>query len=70
MNRFYTAWLGLLSQTAQPPWAFRPVSNETNEGKIPLIAGASPAKFGRPAAVGRWESGPGVTPVDGDPDFW
>jgi hypothetical protein len=34
-----------------------------------FIAGGSPAKSGRPAAVGRWGSGLGVTPVDGDPDL-
>jgi hypothetical protein len=59
----------LLGQAAQPPWAFRPMSNETEEGKIPLVSGGSPTKSGRPAAVGRWESGLGVTPVDGDPDL-
>jgi hypothetical protein len=32
-------------------------------------AGGSPAEFGRPAVVGRWENGLGVTSVDGDLDL-
>jgi hypothetical protein len=35
----------------------------------PPHAGGSPAEFGRPAVVGRWENGLGVTPVDGDLDL-
>jgi hypothetical protein len=42
------------------------MDDKTGEGKIPLIAGGSPAKSGQPAAVGRQESGLGVTPVDSD----
>jgi hypothetical protein len=59
----------LLGHAAQPPWAFRSTSDKTEEGKIPLVAGGSPAKSVRPAAVGRWESGLGVTLVDNDPDL-
>jgi hypothetical protein len=39
------------------------------QGGIPLDAGGSPAKSGRPAAVGRRGSGLGANPVDSDPDL-
>jgi hypothetical protein len=41
----------------------------TGEGKIPLVAGGSPAKSDRPTAVGRRGSGLGASRGDGDPDL-
>jgi hypothetical protein len=35
----------------------------------PPDVGGSPAEFGLPTVVGRWENGLGVTPVDGDLDL-
>jgi hypothetical protein len=36
---------------------------------MPLDAGGLPAKFGRPAAIGRRGSSLGANSVDGDPDL-
>jgi hypothetical protein len=45
------------------------MTEETGEGKIPLVAGGSPVESGRPTAVGRRASGLGVSPIDEDPDL-
>jgi hypothetical protein len=44
------------------------MDDKTGEGKIPLIAGGSPAKSGQPAPVGRRGS-LGANLVDGDPNL-
>jgi hypothetical protein len=59
----------LLSQAAQSPWAFRPTTDETRGGGIPLDAGGLPAKFVRPTTVGRRGSVLGANPVNGDPNL-
>jgi hypothetical protein len=54
---------------AQLAWAFRPVTKETGEGKIPLVVGGSPTESSRPTTNGLLESGMGVSLVDEDPDL-
>jgi hypothetical protein len=62
-----TTRLGLLGQAAQPPLGVSAHGRRNRGGEIPLIAGVSPTKSGRPAAVGRRGSCLGSSPGDGDP---
>jgi hypothetical protein len=71
-----TVHVGSAHRTARPartsdpaPLGISARDQRNKGGGIPFNADGLPAKFGRPAAVGRQGSGLGVSPVDADPDL-
>jgi hypothetical protein len=65
-----TVHLGSAHITARPaPLVVLACDRRNRGGGIPFDAGGLLAKSDRPTAIGRWGSGLGVTPVDGDPDL-
>jgi hypothetical protein len=68
--------LGSAHSRARPAWPSGPAhkgglayGRRNWGGEIPLVAGGSPAKSGRPAAVGQRGSSLGASSGDGDPDL-
>jgi hypothetical protein len=55
--------------TAQPAVSAHPGKTGEEKSPPPPDAGGSPAKFGRPAIIGRWGNGLRVAPGDGGSDL-